>query len=191
MATIDDFYNQIETVNNNLAQIDADTKSLINLVDSCCNKTNDNLSKIIDTLNAGFGNLSQGIQNIIVQQLFTNQALKHLTEQTDTVICYLEQISKQTCELLNEAHVQTGLQTIIKDSTTTLLEFYKTVHPEATLEWERRNDLQQQILECCPPPNPEPVCRFQPCEEPEKGIGTPPNPTYEVFEPVVEGKSEK
>ena len=42
---------------------------------------------------------------------YTNQALFQNAKQNDTIICILEHISKNTCELLNQSVIQTRLQT--------------------------------------------------------------------------------
>jgi hypothetical protein len=85
----------------------------------------------------------------------------------------MENISKNTCELLNEAHTQTGLQTAIKGSTTMLAALYAATHAEAALTWEWEEALRKQIEECCPPKPPEPACRYEPSPAP-KPLHEPP-----------------
>ena len=95
----------------------------------------------------------------------------HLKRQMDTVICVLDRISMQTCAMLNEENTQTALQTAMKTASETLLELYKTTHPEAALAHEKLEKVRKELLECCPPEKPKPFCTFQPCEskEPESG----------------------
>jgi len=119
------------------------------------------LSKVDKTLNWGFGQL-------ITIGNYTNQALFENARQNDTIICILEHISKNTCELLNESHLQTGLQTVIKENTTVLAELYAVTHAEAALIREREEALKKQIEKCCPPELPVPPCNYAPCPAPER-----------------------
>ncbi len=193
MPSIDDVYNQLVTVNGRLQQINNSMVSLNSTSDkllTCCNENGSRLKQILDSLNAGFANLSQGVLNMIQQQLFTNFVLVHLSAQTDTVICNLEKISEQTCGLLSEAHIQTGLQTEIRETSAAMMEMFKTVHPDAAVEFERREDLNNKILECCPPPEAKPLCTYEPCKAPRWELGEPPKPDYSPYKPV-EGKTPK
>src|SRR5438876_5213172 len=90
-------------------------------------QANTRLQQVINVLDSGFVNLSQGFANLITLQNYANQALAHQADQNDTIICVLEQISRNTCNLLNEAHTQTGLQVGIRENTGTLLELFKSV----------------------------------------------------------------
>jgi ABC-type transporter Mla subunit MlaD len=118
------------------------------------------------TLNWGFGQL-------ITIGNYTNQALAQNAKQNDTIICILEHISKNTCELLNESHIQTGLQTTIKNNTTLLADLYAATHAEAALTRQREEALRKQIEECCPPEVPPPPCAYAACPAPGP-LGEPP-----------------
>jgi hypothetical protein len=124
------------------------------------------VNQVNDTLVDGFGELV-AIGN------YTNEALYDITEQNETIICNLEKITKQTCQLVNEAHAQTQLQTSIERSTTRLVDMFSTVHADAALDLERREELNRKIEECCPPKPRPPVCVYEPCEKPER-IEEPP-----------------
>ena len=119
------------------------------------------------------GTLVNGFGQLITQAAYTNQALHHNAQQNDTMICILEHISKNTCLLLNEAHVQTGLQTTIRNSTSLLADLYAATHAEAALTRQREEALRKQIEECCPPEVPPPPCDYAPCPAP-KPLGEPP-----------------
>ena len=64
------------------------------------------------------------------------------------------------------AAVQTGLQTTIRENTTTLADLYSVTHAEAALIRERELALKKQIEACCPPRVPEPACHPSKCPEP-------------------------
>ena len=75
----------------------------------------DQVTKSIQDVNT---TLNWGFAQLITIGNYTNQALAQNAAQNDTMICILEHISRNTCELLNESHTQTGLQTTIRNSTT-------------------------------------------------------------------------
>ncbi len=106
---------------------------------------------------------------------YTNEALFHNAQQNDTMICLLEQISKNTCGILNEAVVQTRLQTAIKINSQLLADLYAATHADAALERQRLEQLQAQIEQCCPPTPLPPACTDKPCDKPNR-LGKPPKP---------------
>src|SRR5712692_7288339 len=148
MPSIDDVFNELQKINMSLQTVQGE------------------LTQINTTLNTGFSNVLQGMQTLVTLETYSDQALAHLSEQSDTIICILEKISQQTCAQLNEAHTQTGLQSAIQKDSATLLELYKFAHPAAALEFERLEHLRKQLAKCCPPSEPEPFCTYQPCEAP-------------------------
>lgn len=155
MASAQDFLDAINGANNRLDGVNNrldEVKGKLDLI-------NQSVQNLNQTLNWGFGAL-------ITIGNYTNEALSQNAKQNDTIICILEHISKNTCELLNESHTQTGLQTTIKNNTTTLAELYAATHAEAALIRQRDEALRKQIEECCPPKVPEPPCGYQPCPAP-------------------------
>lgn len=158
MPSLDDFYSQLTNVNSQLQAIHkllTTVQAEVSPLDSDIKTVNDSLQSILKNLSA-----------LINLTSYTNNVLFHISQQNDTVICDLEKISKNTCENLNEAHIQTGLETAMKDSISDLLEITKSVHPEAALEIERLKRLKAQIEECCPPEIPGPACTYEPCFKP-------------------------
>ena len=110
--------------------------------------------------------LQWGFSQLITLGQYTNQALYENDQQNQTMVCILEHISQNTCALLNEAHIQTGLQTAIRQFTGNLNELYAATHAAAELAREREAALRHKIEECCPPKAPEPVCTYAPCPAP-------------------------
>jgi hypothetical protein len=152
---MDDFYQQLDNANTQLGQI----KSSVDSVHSAVNQIN-------ATLTAGF-------QRLIVLGQYANQAAWHNSKQNDTIICILEHIAKNTCELLNESVMQTALQTSMEGNLAALSEMYATVHAQAALERQRLQNLKSQVEKCCPPPVQEPPCHYEPCPAPPP-LGEPP-----------------
>ena len=162
MPSASDFLNELKGANTRLdganTRLD-DIKGKLDAVKTAVDAVRDAVHQVNQTLNWGFGQL-------ITIGNYTNEALFHDAKQKDTIICILEHVSKNTCELVNEAHTQTGLQTTIKDNTMTLADLYAATHADAALARERQEALRKQIEECCPPKPPEPVCRYEPCKAP-------------------------
>ena len=105
---------------------------------------------------------------------YTNQALYQNDQQNETIICILEHISQNTCALLNQAAVQTALQTEMESDIDGLEGMFASANPAAALERERLHHLEEKIEKCCPPPTPKPPCDYAPCPAP-RPIGPPPH----------------
>jgi hypothetical protein len=101
---------------------------------------------------------------VLVELQASNTAiLGRISGQLDTALCILEHISKNTCEIANEAHTQTGLEVAEKAIGEALLALFKSAHPDAALAYEKLEQVRRQLLECCPPKEPEPFCVYEPC----------------------------
>jgi hypothetical protein len=163
MASASDFYNELKGANTRLdgtnARLD-DVKGKLDDLKAATDAVRAAVQHIDVTLQWGFNQL-------ITLGTYTNQALFHMAQQNDTMICILENISKNTCDLVNQAHIQTELQTAIKDNTMTLADLYAATHAEAALAREREEALQKKIDACCPPKPTEPICRYTRCPAPE------------------------
>jgi chaperonin cofactor prefoldin len=108
----------------------------------------DDFFHLLQAINSKLGHL-------VTLGQYSDLALSQNAKQNDTIICILEHISKNTCELLNQSVVQTKLQTEMQKDIDALEAMYETVHADAALERERLQALKQQIEECCPPSEPE------------------------------------
>jgi hypothetical protein len=129
-------------------------------------KANLNLSSINDDLNDFKSSNENNLGQLISIGSFTNSALVHQIKQLDTVICLLKQIADHTCRLLNESHIQTGLQTNMEKDTDTVAALYALSHAEAAFVHQREEALKAQIEACCPPKPPTPACHPEKCAEP-------------------------
>ena len=169
MANATDIFNEIKNVNSHLDGVNGRLDDV--------NGKLDDLKAATDAVQSSVNNvdntLHQGFNTLITLGIYTNQALYHNSEQNDTMICMLEQISRNTCQLVNQSYLQTGLQTAIEKNTEELADLYAATHAEAALTREREEALRQQIEKCCPPKPPEPVCRYERCWSPEP-LGEPP-----------------
>ncbi len=188
MPSINDVFNELvqmntnlNQVNNKLTQLHTDNVSLINGI----NTVNSSVSIVNNTLNNGFSNLATGLQAMIILQNFTNQALVHNDKQNDTIICELQKISQNTCRILNESHLQTGLQTSINANIEEVTEMYGHANSEAALAFNKLAELKNKIGKCCPPEPPKPVCINEPCKL-ESKLGEGPKVDYNPYKPREE-----
>jgi hypothetical protein len=122
--------------------------------------------QIVSLLNTDLGEM-------ITLTAYTDQALYQNALQNATIICLLEQIAKNTCDLVNQSYLQTRLQEIIEKNTTRLAEMFAATHCEAALALERELHLRRELEKCCPPKPPDPPCQEKPCTVP-KQIDPPP-----------------
>ncbi len=162
MPSAGDFMNKLQEIKDVLDDVHSATAPLDASIDAV--KTSvDQVKGAVQQVNT---TLSDGFDTLITLGTYTNEALAHNAKQNDTIICILEHISRHTCGIWNEAHMQTALQTIIKDNIVLLADLYAATHAEAALERQKFEALRRQIEECCPPPTPEPVCRYEKCKAP-------------------------
>jgi hypothetical protein len=156
MASADDFFQQLKQANDklsDLAPLRADVEQLSSA-------------------------LSSGLNQLVTLNAYIAQALYQNALQNATIICDLEKISKQTCELLNQACLQTALQTEINKNTSVIADIVAAAHPEAALIRQREQVLRNELEKCCPPPPPKPCCEYEPCKAPPQ-IDPPPGDIIE------------
>jgi hypothetical protein len=163
MPSATDIFNQLVAANGHLTDI-ATKLDAVKASTDAVQAAEEQVASILAT------NFSQ----LIALTSYTNQALYHNDQQNDTIICILEKIAKNTCDLVNQSYLQTALQTIIQKNTTGLAGMYASAHAEAALALERERALRQEIEKCCPPKPPTPPCQEQPCAT-TKLIGPPPD----------------
>jgi len=175
MASINDVFNQLVTVNATLSAIGTG----INAGTTATNSVKASVDQLDTDLKAGFFQTTNAL-NAAVGALNSIAAIDvegvkllfHLTRQTDTMICALEHISQNTCAILTQTTIQTELQKKIRDDADGLLSIAESTYPAAALERGRLAALQAEIWKCCPPEPIPPACTYAPCPKPEP-IGEP------------------
>ena len=95
MASADDILNALNGANGRLDNVKAAVDNVTAAVNATTAAVNNSANQITAALNAGFAQLVSLGQ-------YTNQALYHLSQQDDTIICALEHISQNTCNLVTE-----------------------------------------------------------------------------------------
>ena len=159
MNKLNDIHNALNTVNATLNTKLTDLKNATDAVKASTDQVRTAVQHVDTTLTAG-------LSSLINLGNYTNQALFQNAKQNETIICILEHISRNTCSILNEAHLQPGLQKSMEKSTGLLAELYGTTHADAMLTHEKMAKLKQQIEECCPPKPIPPACTYEPCKAP-------------------------
>lgn len=167
MPSLDDVYNQLQQINTNLAAVHNDglaTKAAVDTDTAAVNNVRNSVDQAV-----------QQLKQLVAGQFYTNTALYQLTHQADTMICILEHISRNTCSILNENSIQTGLQRKIAGDIHGILEIEQTAQPGAALEIARLQALQAEVERCCPPPPQKVPCEYAPCPTPPTRL-EPPRP---------------
>ncbi|GAA5191175.1 hypothetical protein GCM10023322_47940 [Rugosimonospora acidiphila] len=162
MPSITDVYNQLVSTNGKLDQVNA------NLVQEtlATNNVNAGVQAVNTTLVHGFANVAAGMQVVANEVYLGDQILLHLSQQTDAVLCVLEQISKQTCELVNQASRQTALQERMASDISAVRDLTERANPAAALERGRDEELRARMERCCPDEPVPPPCHHEPCDRP-------------------------
>jgi hypothetical protein len=155
--TVADVYDQLRFANGKLDQINVSTTGQANAISHLNGDLNKGFKATVDALNR----IAQ-IDTVAVEFLF------HLTQQADTMICALEHISKNTCEILTQITTQTQIQTQIREDADALRDISESAHPEGALLRQRLAALREEVERCCPPEKPKPACTYEPCFRPER-----------------------
>jgi hypothetical protein len=150
--TVTDVFNQLVLVNSKLDQVEVNTSVISNLNAS---------------INQGFASTVKALETIALINIEAVKLLYHLTQQADTMICALDQISKNTCEILTQVTIQTQIQKRLGEDADVLSGIAESAYPEAALQRQRLAALQAKIEQCCPSEEPRPACIYEPCRQPE------------------------
>ena len=179
MASINDVNNSINKVNTTLWKLISAVNTVNTSVQNEITATN-NVTTSVNTLDgdvkSGFAATDALLKAIAEIELGAVDLLYHLTQQADTMICALENISKNTCGILTQVTIQTGLQKRLVEDANAIRAIEESAHPEATLELHRLAELRAEIEKCCPPPTPKPACTYVPCPAPPP-LEKPSSPT--------------
>jgi hypothetical protein len=162
MASIDDCFNQLTDANGHLVAIDGDLQT----VNTSVQAVNTSVQALDADINGITTAIQTGFSQLYTIANYTNQLLLYEIQQNDTMVCYLEKITRQTCALLNEAALQTAAQQAMRADLGDLKQLYELANPAAAVEQARLEALKAQVEKCCPPPVPTPPCKFEPCKQP-------------------------
>ena len=162
MPSASDFFDELQGLNTRLGQVQGQLDVVKTSVDDLKDATdavNASVQQVNSTTSTGFSELT-------AIGAYTNDALAHNAKQNDTIICLLDDVARDTCTLVNHADEQTRLQRGIEATSRQTTELYAATHAEAALERQEHAALRRELDRCCPPRQPEPPCRFEPCKAP-------------------------
>jgi hypothetical protein len=159
--TVADVFDQLVLVNGKLDQINLSTTGEANAI-----------NKLDGDVNKGFKATVDALKTIAQIDIEAVKLLFHLTQQGDTMICALEHISKNTCEILNQVTVQTQIQMRLRDDADALRDIAESAYPSAALERQRLAELRAEVERCCPPEKPQPACVYEACPT-HRPVGMP------------------
>jgi invasion protein IalB len=169
MASIDDVFNAVNKVNTTVWKLIAAVEVVGTSVNNEITATN-TVATDVNTLDgdvkAGFAATTTALQALVALEEAAVKLLYHLTQQADTMICSLGQISKNTCGILTQVTIQTELQKRLVADANTIRAIDEATNPAATLQLLQLAELKAQIEKCCPPKPPEPACTYQACPAP-------------------------
>ena len=117
MPSAQDIFNKLVELGDKLDTLNATSQSI---------KTDDD--QLLNVASTDLGEL-------ITAATYTNQALYQNALQNATIICLLEQISKNTCDLVNLATVQTRLQESIEKNTMRMAAMLRPRTRRLRLRW--------------------------------------------------------
>jgi hypothetical protein len=163
MPTINEVWEQAQQINANLVTLHNDLVQSL----ACCSDTNLRLADIQTTLNDGFTSMVNGLNAVAQRQDQTNLVLAYQAAQNQTIICILENISRNTCGILNEADEQTDLQRNLERDFDAVRHMFATANSDAALTHERYLEERRRVEACCPPDPRTPPCEYKPCPEPK------------------------
>jgi hypothetical protein len=169
MASINDVNNSINKVNTTIhKEIDATNavNTSVGNVQTSVDKVAADIVTLDGDLKSGFAQTIQELKNLEALGVATVELLFHLSQQADTMICALKQISQNTCGILNEVTAQTALQKQLTKDSDIIRHIDEAEHPGAALSFHQIEELRKQIEKCCPPPVAVPPCTYQPCPSP-------------------------
>ena len=125
MPTLNDAFNELQAINGHLQVLHADNGSIIAgqaAIAAAIAASTAAINDVRNSVDAGTAVLN----SIAHLQQVTNATLFHMSQQQDAMICALEAISRNTCAIHNETHIQTGRQTVIAAAETALLDITRT-----------------------------------------------------------------
>lgn len=194
MPSINEVWEQALQINANLVVLHHDVDGLEGIATNQLNELEEHtdwLEAIHVVLGDGFANLANGIAGVQARLDLSNALQRYQILQNQTIICLLDKIARNTCDILTEEDQQTRLQKAIADDVDALRHMEATVHPDAALVLQRALEAKKEAERCCPPPKPVPRCSFEPCPAPPKLDAKDPPRAVEAYVPAKRARKAK
>jgi len=196
MASIQDVADQInarlDQVATNTADTAQNTAENVSVSKDIRNEliqSNNRLSQIDNTLNLGFSNISQGIFTLVQLQLAALNLLDHHRKQNDVIICELVNNNKLLCNIKRKMGMQLQLAEQSLASTERIEGILERVYCSESADYDRQQEIEQKIEDCCPPEPPRKEKCPEVCKTPDykqrepQGLEWKPLPTPQQPKP--------
>jgi hypothetical protein len=157
----------LEDVANDLKGLLGDIKDNTNQTNAEVNQTNAEVNTLIGVDQGGFANLSSGLAVMIDRLQEANHLLDENRLQNDTIICWLTNIAKVSCEQLHVLQAQAELQRSMDAHLGRLEAIAHLVNAREYVEVLEAEAANARIDACCPPEPPEPKPCFEACPSPK------------------------
>ena len=157
---------QINTHTSNTAQNTSDILDVNTQIRGELQQVNNRLFQIDQTLDAGFANVSQGINAILQVQLATLDLLDHHRKQNDTIICELVNNNDLLCNIMRKLGDQVSLIKAELKSALRVEGITERLHCCEAADYDRQLELHLKIKECCPPEPERPELCPPVCDQP-------------------------
>ena len=159
MPSVSDVFDELKKITSGIKKLHSDNET----VNQRLSENRDELVSVNSRLDA----ISDILKDFVELQAQANAALLHMTRQSDTIICIQEKVSRNTCGMLTEAVKQTTISDETRDQIVMLADIQRSVHTDAALNFDRRQQAQKRIEACCPSREPAPACTYSPCDSPK------------------------
>jgi hypothetical protein len=155
MASISDVFNALNDIKGKLDQLHADEIT-----------EHGKLDAVVNAVNTAPTGITSRLDQLVGAETQAAQIALHMPRQNEAILCAIEHVSRNTCELVMLADRQLEALHGVQASTRTSAEILRTVHADASLELDRRDELQARVDKCCPPEPRKPRCGYDRCEDP-------------------------
>jgi len=157
---------QINTHTSSTSQNTAGTLDVAKAIRTELVQANANLNKIDQTLQIGFGNLSQGLFLLTQIQLAALNLLDHHRKQNDAILCELANNNVLLCNIMRKFNSQLELSESQLTATLHIEGIAERVSATESGDYQRHLETLDRIEQCCPPEcEPEERCP-EPCKVP-------------------------
>jgi hypothetical protein len=162
MASINDVFDALNDIKGKLDQVHADELTTHGKLDT----VNTRLTTLNQTVSGVGTAINSRLDALVNGQKLANELALHETKQNETIICALEHISRNTCELVTIADIELRAAQATSASVRVLAEIAERVHADAALDLERLDAIEAKVADCCPPEEVPPRCSYEPCKNP-------------------------
>jgi len=182
MTSIQDVADQVNAKLDQLVDNTTEAVTVGNGIRSDLNQVNTKLNVLDAHLQSGVTGLANGLFAIWELQKVMNLTLDHHSKQNDTIICLLGNSNELLCDITRKFTLQLDFSEQLLKSLKRMEGITERVESAAAGDFDRLGELHSQILNCCPPEEPEPEPCPEPCTVPQQGQYDPKGQDWDLSE---------